>query len=580
MTPIRKRGLVAEGDGRLTAALGRYEIEVRSVLNRLDQDRFGERLWNKDASLWKADPEVQEKIANRLGWLTATQTMAERAGEMTEFARSVKAAGIREVVLLGMGGSSLGPEVLYQTYGARRGFPRLTVLDTTDPATLLKTDRRLDLKRTHFIVASKSGTTVEVECLFRHFWERLRAVRKESAGDHFVAITDPGTPLERMAREKRFRKIFLNPPDVGGRYSALTYFGLVPAALIGMDLKRFLERAESMAQATIFGRAAEKNPAVQLGAILGVLAEAGRDKVTFIAPAVIGSFGVWAEQLLAESTGKEGKGLVPVVAEPVGKPDLYGDDRIFVHLTLDSIRSRTLDTKVAALEQAGHPVVRIRLRDRFDLAGEFFRWEVATAAAGAVLGINPFDEPNVAESKENTRNVIETFEKTGRMPSPDPALAENGIAVFGNMALGKKRLLKDTVVGFLDQARPGDYLAIMAYLERSEAVEAPLQEIRHWSRNRLRIATTLGFGPRFLHSTGQIHKGGGGKGLFLQITAEDETDLPIPDERYSFGQLKKAQALGDFQSLESRGFRILRIHLTGPVVKGLDRLTRAAGIIR
>lgn len=562
----------------LTAHLGNYENQVRERLHLLDKQKFPERLWAKDASLWKSDPGDQTKIKNRLGWLTVAETMMESVGEITGFVSSVRDAGFTHALLLGMGGSSLCPEVFRTTFGVAKGYPDLIVLDTTDPATILNVEKGIDLTKTLFIVASKSGTTIEVESLYCYFYEKLRAIKQDLIGDHFIAITDPGTPLEGLARTENFRRIFLASRDIGGRYSALSYFGLVPAALIGIDLDAFLDRAEEMVHASVSCIPSEENPGIRLGAILGELGMEGRNKVTIVCSANIGSFGLWLEQLIAESTGKEGKDLVPVVGEKIGGPGAYGNDRLFIYLKTDSSPDKDLDRKFKELQAAGHPLVTIRLRDAFDLAKEFFRWEIATSAAGAILGINPFDEPNVSESKENTRKILEEFQATGQMPLQREILEEEGIRLYGDPSTVPDGSIKKAFEAFLSQARPNDYLALMAYLESSPVHEALLQKLRHWIRNRYSVATTLGYGPRFLHSTGQLHKGGAGNGLFLQIAADDQEDIQIPGETYTFGNLKRAQALGDFYSLTSRGLRVLQIYLGSHVEKDLKKLIRRIGI--
>jgi transaldolase / glucose-6-phosphate isomerase len=566
---------LSETENRFSASLGRYDEPFKEILRSLDREKFAERLWKKDASLWKSDPEIQKKIKNRLGWLTVTKAMAEEAEALMAFSESVRNAGFIHVVLLGMGGSSLCPEVLRETYGVKAGYPDLIVLDSTDPAMILNTERRLDLAKTLFILASKSGTTIEMLSLYRHFHEKILAMKKNTSGDHFIAITDPETPLERLAHGEKFRNVFINPADIGGRFSALSYFGLVPGALIGLDLKAFLGRAEEMMMQSDSGVPAPSHPGILLGAALGGLGLAGRDKVTLIPAKAISRFGVWAEQLIAESTGKEGKGLVPVEGETVGDPRVYSDDRLFVCLGLDSSPDKELDQKVQVLQKAGHPVVRIRLRDTLDLAAEFFRWEIATAVAGAVLGINPFDEPNVSESKGNTSKALEIFREKGKLEIPKPVLEENGISISGNVKPGKPVSLKETIDGFLNQSRPNDYVVLMAYVEQSRSHEALLQELRHAIRDRFRIATTLGYGPRFLHSTGQLHKGGAGNGLYLQITADDPEDLRIPGGTYGFGVLKRAQALGDFHSLMGKGLRVMEIRLGSHIEKGLKKLLQA-----
>ncbi len=571
---MKREVYLSEAENRFSASLGRYEEPFKEILRSMDRERFAERVWEKDASLWKSDPEIKKKIKNRLGWLTVTKVMVKEAEALMSFAGTVRDAGLTHVVLLGMGGSSLCPEVLRRTYGVKAGYPDLIVLDTTDPATILNVERRLDFSRTLFILASKSGTTIEMQSLYRHFYQKMRSVKSDSCGDHFIAITDPETPLERLAYREKFRKVFINPADIGGRYSALSYFGLVPGALIGLDLKVFLRRAEEMVKRSESGVAAQSHPGILLGAVLGGLGAAGRDKVTLITSGSIGRFGVWAEQLIAESTGKEGKGLVPIEGEKIGDPDVYGDDRLFIYLRVDSSPDRELDHKVQVLQDAGQPVVRIHLRDPLDLAGEFFRWKMATAVAGAVLGINPFDEPNVSESKGNTSAALEAFRETGKLELPETILEENGVGLCGNVKNGS---LKKAMDQFLNQSRPNDYVALMAYVEQSGRHEALLQELRFRIRDRFRIATTFGYGPRFLHSTGQLHKGGAGNGLFLQITAGDPEDIPIPGGTYGFGVLKRAQALGDFHSLMSKGLRVIEIRLGSSVEEDLKKLLRLIG---
>jgi len=543
------------------AILGHYEGQVKKTLQSLDQQGFAKKLWAKDPSLWTKDPATQEKVRNRLGWLTVTETLADKTGDLVVFARSIKDAGFTHGVLLGMGGSSLCPEVCREIYGVAQDDLDLRVLDSTDPATIVGIESSLDFKKTLFIVASKSGTTHEVQALYRYFFEKMKAVEPTETGKHFVAITDPGTPLERLAREQNFRRIFLNPSDIGGRYSALSYFGLVPAALIGMDLQGFLDRADGMVQDCASHIPISENPGIYLGAVLGELGKAGRDKVTLIASPSIQSFGVWLEQLLAESTGKEGRGLIPVVGETVGPPSVYGNDRLFIYLRIGPHPDPALDPAVEALQRAGHPVLSIFLQDPLDVGREFFRWELATAVACAILRVNPFDEPNVTESKENTHRVLQAFYPTGRLDLPTPILEAEGVCLYGNVAPGNV-LPKDTLWAFLNQSRARDYITLMAYLERSQGHETLLQKIRLLIRDHFHLATTLGYGPRFLHSTGQLHKGGPPKGLFLQITSEDTQDLPIPDEQYTFGILKKAQALGDYHSLTRKGLRALHLHLS------------------
>ena len=542
---------------RQQAQLGPITAAVEEATHRLGGADAVRRLWGRDATLWGLAAEHQRVIANRLGWLTVVERMQEQVESLRRFADEVRGAGFRRAVLLGMGGSSLAPEVLRTTFGTRPGFLDLTVLDTTDPATVLAVDRSLDLDQTLFLVASKSGTTIETLSHLAYFWQRTGG-----RGSQFVAITDTDTPLEALARERGFRRVFVNPADIGGRYSALSYFGLVPAALIGLDLGALLDRAARLAEACM---TPQDNPGLQLGAVLAGAALAGRDKLTLVLPPELAAFGAWVEQLIAESTGKQGKGIVPVVDEPLGPPAVYGNDRLFVRLALEEVPE---PPELVALAAAGHPVVTLPLRDPFDLGGEFFRWEFATALAGVVLGIDPFDEPNVQEAKDATARVLEEYERLGRLPEPELVARANGVGVLGAAAASVEAALRE----FLEQVRPGDYLALQAYLPYQPAVQAALGALRVHLRDRLRVATTLGFGPRFLHSTGQLHKGGPDTGLFLQLVSEDPEDVAIPGRPYSFGVLKRAQALGDLRALEARGRRVRRVVLQGDLAASLRHL--------
>ncbi|MGH7277218.1 MAG: hypothetical protein ACREJG_00865, partial [Candidatus Rokuibacteriota bacterium] len=513
----------------------------------------GRRLWARDATLWTTEEGSRAAIENRLGWLGSPATPREQIRELVDFAAAVRGDGITDVVLLGMGGSSLAAEVLAVTFGPAPGAPGVTVLDTTDAATVRATRARLKLGQTLFLVASKSGTTTEMLALYRFF--RAETSREvDAAGDHFVAITDPGTSLERMARETGFRRTFLNPPDIGGRFSALSCFGLVPAALLGMDLGRLLDGARAMAEACSPGVAVRDNPGVRLGAALGGLAESGRDKVTLVLSEPIRSFGAWLEQLLTESTGKQGKGLVVVHDEPLGSPTVYGADRVFVALTLGD--DPRVDGPVAVLAEAGHPVIRIRLADRYDLGAEFFRWEMATATAGIVLGVNPFDEPDVAQAKEATHAALAKHRESGRLPEwPVDSL--------------------DDLARILGESRPGDYVALLAYLPPSVETTAALQRLRTVIRDRTHLATTVGYGPRYLHSTGQLHKGGPPTPILALLTADDMEDVPIPGESHGFSTLKAAQALGDLATLRAAHRRALWLPLGDRPLPVLDRFARA-----
>jgi transaldolase/glucose-6-phosphate isomerase len=524
----KRKALATRTPPRHSAVVQGIDTAVAVRLDALDHAQVPRRIWARDPTVWKDDPDTPE-IRDRLGWLTVGEAMAQRVKDLAGFADQVRAEFSR-VVLCGMGGSSLAPEVLWRTFGATAGYPSLQVLDSTDPRAVRQAERGGDLAKTLFIISSKSGTTQESDSFFRYFWERTGG-----RGAQFVAITDPGTPLERLAGERGFRRTFLNPPDIGGRYSALSFFGLVPAALIGVDVATLLHRAHRMAEACAACVPVLENPGAWLGAILGESALAGRDKVTFVLSPGIASFGSWAEQLIAESTGKESNGILPVADEPLGPPEVYGGDRVFVSMVLGSEADRGIESRLAVLEKAGHPVVHLRLDDGYDVGQEFFRWEFATAVAGAVLGINPFDQPNVAESKANTKAVL--AKRTA--PSPAASAAE--------------------LEQFLGGISPGDYLAIMAYLPPTPENDRRLAAIRLRLRDRLKVATTLGYGPRFLHSTGQLHKGGPPVGHFIQIVERAGEDLPIPGESFSFGELEAAQAEGDLLALRGRGRPAIRI---------------------
>lgn len=542
-----RRQAVLLGD-RQTEQLGKYRKAADKAIADLHTAKFGSRLWQKDSTLWKPDDAThQAEIKIRMGWLDVADLMLTKVSEMTTFAGEARRANFTHAVLCGMGGSSLAPEVLRETFGVAKGYLDLSVLDSTDPAAVLNAEAWGKPERTLYIIASKSGGTTEPNAFFAYFWERVKAVKGERAGENFIAITDPGTKMERVAQAHNFRRIFLNPSEIGGRYSALSYFGLVPAALMGIDVAKLLGRAKQMMQASGPTIAAANNPAVRLGALLGALAQAGRDKVTFIVSDKISTFGYWTEQLIAESTGKEGKGILPVEGEPLGVPSVYGNDRVFAYLRLGKNAKR--DQAVAALAKAGHPVITIDLADAYDVGGEFMRWEVATAAASWVLGIDPFDQPNVQESKDNTVRLIAEHAAKGKLPDPGGMLAIDSDK-FGT-ALRKH----------LKQIKRGDYVALTAYIERTARREKLLRKLRTAIRDQYKVATTVGYGPRFLHSTGQLHKGGAGNGVFIQFSCDDVLDAPVPGETYTFSTLKAAQALGDYQSLETRGRRAARVAL-------------------
>ena len=549
--------------------LGDYAGAVRGRLRAMEADQFGARLWRGDASLWTADPEAQKGIRNALGWLRVADKMEEGLADLGRFVAEVRAAECRQVVHMGMGGSSLAPLVFQRTFPVGKAALPLTVLDTTDPATIRAVERLIPLADTLFIVASKSGTTAEPLAFGEYFYAKLQALKGARAGENFVAITDPGTPLVATGTERGYRRVFLNFADIGGRYSALSYFGLVPAALMGVDVAGVLDRARRMAQACAPSVPAADNPGVGLGAVLGELARRGRDKVTLIVSEPVAALGLWLEQLIAESTGKAGTGLLPVADEPIGEPGVYGQDRLFAYLRLG--QGNGGDHSVDALRRAGHPLVTLQLDDPLDLGREFFRWEIATATAGAVLGINAFDQPNVQESKDNTNRLLDLARAQGRLPEEPPAQIEGALSLYGDQV---EKTMAITLARFLGQARPGDYVALMAYLTETPETGAALQSLRREIRDRTRLATTLGYGPRFLHSTGQYHKGGPAAGLFLQLTADDREDAPVPGSPYTFGTFKRAQALGDLEALRRHGRRVVRIHLGGDAAEGLRELGR------
>ncbi|HMC31832.1 MAG TPA: bifunctional transaldolase/phosoglucose isomerase, partial [Candidatus Angelobacter sp.] len=527
------------------------------------------RLWKGDKSLWTNDDEDKW-----LGWLRVVEDQRAHLPQLMEAAADAAQAGFAHALLLGMGGSSLCPEVLKLTFGQQSGHPELHVLDSTDPAEIKSIESQIDVAQTLFIVASKSGSTLEPNIFKQYFFARAQEiVGKEKAGERFIAITDPGSKMQQVAERDRFRKIFFGVPSIGGRYSALSNFGMVPAAVMGIDLRKFLERTEEMVQACGPEVPADQNPGAVLGAILGTLGNLGRDKVTILTSPGIYDLGAWLEQLLAESTGKQGKGLVPVDRESLSTPEKYGDDRIFVYLRLLSDSDSAQQKQLDALRQAGQPVVEIELADIYDIGQEFFRWEIATTVAGSILGINPFNQPDVEASKIVTRQLTEAYEKTGSLPAETPFHEENGIKLFAddrnaanlkNLA-GNDRTLKGLLRAHLNQLGAGDYLALLAYVEMNREHEERLQTIRHTIRDRKRVATCLGFGPRFLHSTGQAYKGGPNSGVFLQITCDDAVQLPVPGQKYTFGVVKAAQARGDFQVLAERKRRALRIHLPADV---------------
>jgi transaldolase/glucose-6-phosphate isomerase len=535
------------------------------------------RLFAGDASMWTGNDEAQW-----IGWLEIVHSQLEDLDSLTDLQTDARREGFTQALLLGMGGSSLCPEVWKETFGRVPDAPELFVLDSTDPAQIRAVERKLDLRRTLFIVSSKSGSTVEPNIFKAYFFDRVKPI-VASPGSHFVAVTDPGSSLEKAARSDGFRHILPGVKSIGGRYSALSNFGMVPAAIMGLDVERLLVEAERMLRACAPGVPAGENPGLVLGTILGAAALKGIDKLTLIASPGIYDLGAWLEQLIAESTGKEGKGIIPVDREAVGPPTAYGDDRVFAYLRLEEAPDAEQDAAVAALQIAGKPVVTMRVQTRFDLAEEFVRWEVATAIAGAVLGINPFNQPDVEASKVATRSLTDQYEKTGTLPSEAPFFEGDGVKLFADernvaalkSAVGAAPSIPAYLKAHLDRLGTGDYFALLAYVEMNEAHEAILQVMRHQVRDRKRVATCLGFGPRFLHSTGQGYKGGPNTGVFLQVTCDDEQDLPVPGQKYTFGVVKAAQARGDFAVLSDRDRRALRIHLGPDVAAGLRTLGAA-----
>jgi len=539
---------------------------VEETLRFLEGHEFLDRLWVKDATLWKGDAAT---VRNRLGWLTSPTIMRSHAEDIRTFADEIRRLQYSQVVLLGMGGSSLAGEVFNETFDSKMGFPDMLVLDSTDPAAVKHVIDTVNLGRALFVVSSKSGTTAETLAAYSFFRGQVEAAASPRPGMQFVAITDPGRPLDKLATETGFRRTFLNPASIGGRFSALSFFGLVPAALIGVDIKILLERAHGMVETCGNEVGVRGNPAVQLGAVLAGLARAGRDKVTLVLSEKIRALGSWIEQLLAESLGKDGTGLVPVADEPLGAPSVYGDDRIFVSIVLEG--DTTHDAALAKLSDAGHPVLRLVLKDPMDLGAEFFRWELATATAGAVLGVNPFDEPDVAHGKEQTSTLLTEWRRSRRLPEWPSDVEEDGLVLM-TKSNKKPTSVSKGLAAHLAQAVPGDYLVIQAYLTPTAEAWRILQEIRVALRDRLRIATTVGWGPRYLHSTGQLHKGGPTSGLFIQITGEDREDVAIPGAGHGFSTLKAAQALGDLQSLRDGARRVIRLHLTGKQSQTLPQL--------
>jgi len=561
---------------RVALSLGDRARDAEDALDRLAGRDFLRKLFAHDASLWSADAAHAGIIKHALGWLTIAQQTHAQSGELRDFAETC-AKRFDHVVVLGMGGSSLAPDVLRATFGKRPGYPQLHVLDSTDPQQVKALDDALDIARSLFIVASKSGTTTEPDAFFRYFFQRVQqTVGGENAADHFVAITDPGTALEREARETKFLRVFANDPDIGGRYSALSYFGMVPAALAGYDVTAILDRAINAMHANSANVAVQDAPGVRFGAALGALAKNGRDKLTILCHPSVRAFGTWAEQLIAESTGKSGTGIVPIEGEPLGAASAYGEDRVFVYVGA-GLGEDEAAARLEELERDGHPVVRLTMSDPLDIGEQFYLWEIATAAAGAVLGIDAFDQPNVQESKDNTKRLLGEFGTAGSFSEPEPRVRGNDVLVYplaGSQGAALGADLQSAVAAIAQQIRAGDYVAFNAYVPMDDDDETALRKLRTTVRDALKVATTVGFGPRFLHSTGQLHKGGSDEGVFFQITYDAPFDVAIPG-MVGFRTLQRAQALGDFESLDKRKRRGIRVHFPGDVRKGLAALAAA-----
>lgn len=561
---------------RVQVNLGAYNQAVEAALSEMEKDRVMDRIWSSDHTLWKPTPD---EISNRLGWLQIAWEMKPELERLYTLAEELRSSGYTRAVLLGMGGSSLAPQVFQKTFGVKNGYLDLDILDSTDPGAVRQIRDKLDISKTIFIVSTKSGGTVETLSFFKYFYNQvLKAVGNGDAGHHFIAITDAGSHLAGLADRYNFRDVFLNNPNIGGRYSALSFFGLVPAALIGVDLHTLLERSLRITRDREGGQSSGLVNGDYLGARLGtVLAElalAGRDKLTLFCSPELGGVGDWVEQLVAESTGKEGKGILPVVGEPIGEPQVYGDDRLFVQIRLKN--SNNNDKELKALQESGHPVVRIVLKDKYALGEQFFLWEMAVAVAGHRLGINPFDQPDVEAAKELARQIVSAYRDKGELPEETPVLRDNGITVYGDL---RPTRLDHVLPTFLASAGKGAYISLQAYVQPGRATDQAIRNLRKNLRDRTKLAVTSGYGPRFLHSTGQLHKGDAGNGLFIQFTSENKDDIPIPDEAgqenssISFGVLEKAQALGDARALRVTGRKILRFHFENDVPGGIGHIT-------
>jgi glucose-6-phosphate isomerase len=556
----------------MECALGELEQRTDQALQAAAAEDVVKRIWRKDATLWKDDEASQKVIRNALGWLTVPDEMIGVVDELTEFAELIRQRGFQTVMVCGMGGSSLCPEVFARTFGRQPDYPELLVLDSTDPDVLADLLKRIDIQKCLFVIASKSGSTTEPNTFYKFWYDQL-SKQTDSPGANFVAITDPGSPMVETAAKLSFQRTFLNQADIGGRYSALSYFGMVPAALMGIDVRKFLSNAKEAEQSCAPVMPPAKNPALQLGIIIGEAANSGRDKLTFVIEKSIATLGLWIEQLIAESTGKEGKGILPVAGEELGDVSEYSTDRLFVSISIDEPSPET-SAKLSELNRAGHPVIYRKLSDLYGLGAEFFAWEFATACAGWSLGINPFDQPNVQESKDATKELLSTFVNHGSLPEQNKLVADELITIYAESTADNLSAMStlQAIRSLLASVKTGNYIALLNYTEETPAIDEELQKIRITLRDATKCATTVGYGPRFLHSTGQLHKGGPDTGVFFQITANDTVDFAVPGEPYTFSILKQAQALGDFRALAKRGRRAIRVDVGNDTLKGLARL--------
>ena len=567
---------LSDNTGTQKIDYGKNKSSITSAFGSLDEKQIARRIFSKDPFVWKSDEEEVKAIRNRLGWLNIDDFI-NRADEIIDFAKEIKKEKFKYVVLLGMGGSSLCPEVARETFGSKQGYPKLFMLDNTDPATVKNVESLIDLSKTLFIVASKSGTTTETLSFDHYFFNLLQENNINNPGKQFIAITDDSTPLQNEAKERNFRKVFTNPDDYGGRYSALSYFGLVPMALIGINIKEILHNAHQMEINSGPFIPSESNSAISLGTALGMNARFGRDKVTFVLSKSISAFGYWVEQLIAESTGKEGNGILPVESEDLGKPEVYSNDRVFVYMHAGRDDKQKDERKLNALQKAGHPVIKIDLKNKLALGAEFFRWELATATAGRIINVNPFNEPNVSESKKNSKDLLNEWKETKSFDEEKPIVSQN-ISIFYKAEadwVPKGKSMSAFLNSFIKLAKSPDYLALLAYFLQTPQRQKLLQSIRMKLRNKLKVATTLGYGPRYMHSTGQLHKGGPNHGVFIMFTHDAEDDLLIPGEDYGFATLQKAQALGDFRSLNNKNRRVIRIHLEGNIEQALKKINES-----